>query len=88
MTHCLGIIGLATNMAGSVLLIWFPPTVSGYTADGSRISGGGAWSEHPASDAERQEGRRHYVRRQHLFRFAVALLAFGFFLQLVDLIRS
>jgi len=82
--HCVGIAGLVLNMAGSLLLIWFPPTVQEYTPEGVKISG--SLSELPESDAQRHEWQRRFRARTRAFRGAIALLLIGFALQLVDLI--
>ena len=85
-THWIGITGLALNMLGSGLLLWFTPGGNPYTADGLRISG--AWSELPASDEQRQEVQRKHLRYALIFRGAFALLVAGFLLQLVDLLSG
>jgi hypothetical protein len=43
MAHPFGVVGLVLNIAGVVLLLWFPPTVSDYTEDGLKVMGG--WAE-------------------------------------------
>jgi hypothetical protein len=78
MTHVFGIIGLIVNMAATVLLLRFPPSVREYTADGAPIV---AWKG-TASDA----GKRKFRFRRDGYKFAIALLLLGFFLQLLDLL--
>jgi hypothetical protein len=78
MTHLFGIIGLIVNMVATVLLLVFPPTVSEYTAGGEPIV---PWKG-TASDA----GKRKYRIRKDRYKFAIALLFLGFFLQLLDLL--
>jgi hypothetical protein len=80
MAHPLGVIGLIVNMLGSLMLLWFPPSVSDYTREGAPIVGG--WSG-IASDV----GKRKYRYRKDGFKFAIALLVLGFFLQLLDLLK-
>jgi hypothetical protein len=83
MAHPFGIVGLIINMVGSLVLLWFPPTVEEYTPDGFKISG--SLSELPESDAQRHEWQRNFRARKRAFRGAMALLLIGFTLQLLDL---
>jgi hypothetical protein len=78
--HPFGIIGLIMNMVGSLMLLWFPPSVTAYSSDGAPIID---WSG-PASEA----GKRKYRLRKDGFKLAIALLFLGFFLQLLDLIKT
>jgi hypothetical protein len=84
MAHGYAIAGLIANLAGTVLLLWFPPNVQGYTADGKMVSG--FWSNLPKDDSQRQQWRRRYLVRKWAFIVSMALLLIGFGLQLVDLI--
>jgi hypothetical protein len=81
MAHPFGIIGLIMNMGGSLMLLWSPPSVTGYSPEGARILGG--FSEMPTP-----EGKRQYRIRREGFKLAIGLLFLGFFLQLLDLMRS
>jgi hypothetical protein len=80
MVHPLGIIGLIANMGGSVMLLWYPPSVSEYGKDGAPIVG---WSGTPSA-----KGKRRYRIRKDGFNLAIGLLFLGFFLQLLDLMTS
>lgn len=84
MAHLVGIVGLSLNMAGTVLLLWFPPTVQGYTADGSQNLGW--WSNLPKDDEQRRQWQRKYLVRKWAFRGTMGLLLIGFASQLVDLL--
>ena len=84
MAHALGIVGLVLNMAGALMLLWFPPKVPEYSPEGAAVSAGGSFSELPATPY----GKRQYEIRRRGFNFAIALLVLGFLLQLVDLLRS
>ena len=84
MAHPMAIIGLISNMAGSVMLLWYPPKVTEYTAEGAAVSAGGSFSEMLPTPF----GKRQYEIRRRGFNFAIALLVLGFLLQLLDLVRS
>jgi hypothetical protein len=86
--HPLAFIGLVVNMVATLLLLWFPPTVQEYTADGHKISGGGAFSELPRDDEQRSRWRLQYNLRKATFRISMGLLLIGFALQMFDLIDT
>ncbi len=83
MTHPMAIVGLILNMAGSLMLLWYPPKVTDYTPDGAAVSAGGTFSELPAT----LYGKQQYQLRRRGFNLAIALLVLGFLLQLLDLLR-
>jgi hypothetical protein len=84
MPHPLAIFGLITTIVGTLLLLRFPPTVQGFTADGDQIFG--VWREIAQSDAERFDNRRRYRDEQLGFFTAIWLIVLGFVLQLFDLL--
>jgi hypothetical protein len=78
--HAFGIVGLIINMFAVLLLLKYPPRVTEYTRDGRPIIGWGG----VASEA----GKRKYTMRKYGYQFAISLLFLGFFLQLLDLIKT
>ena len=66
------------------MLLWYPPKVTEYTAEGAAVSAGGSFSELPATPY----GKRQYELRRRGFNLAIALLVLGFLLQLLDLLRT
>jgi hypothetical protein len=80
MTHTLGTVGLLLNAVGALLLLWFPPAVTAFTADGRE---GVIFVNDVNPDAWVR-----YRRRRRGFRIAIAALVIGFVLQLIDLHSS
>lgn len=76
--HPLAVLGLALNMAGALMLLWFPPH-NPYLANGQWVGGAFAGPETP-------EGLRAYRRFKWGFRIAILLFLLGFALQLIDLL--
>jgi hypothetical protein len=78
--HPVGVVGLIVNMLAVLLLLRYPPTVTQFTPDGRPVIG---WAG-AATDA----GKRRHRIGKHGYKFAIALLFLGFFLQLLDLIST
>jgi hypothetical protein len=76
--HPIGMVGLAANTLGSLMLLWYPPDLRGYQPDGS-------WHGWFAV-APTPEGKREYASRREGYQLSVGLIALGFFLQLFDMI--
>lgn len=76
--HPLAVLGLALNMAGAIMLLWFPPHVP-YRPNGQWV--GGTFSGPPT-----KEGRRKYLWLKWGFRISILLFLLGFALQLTDLL--
>jgi hypothetical protein len=80
MHHPYGIAGLAANMLGSAVLLYFPPGTKGYQLDGSQHAW---WMLGPTED-----GKREYWRLRNGFKLGFWLLLLGFLLQLLDLLLA
>jgi hypothetical protein len=80
MVHPFGMAGLISNMAGTLLLLRFPPDAHGYRPDGSVH----AWWQIPATRA----GKRRYQFFRNGYQLSLGLLFLGFFLQLLDLVTT
>ena len=77
--HALAFVGLSANMAGTLLLLRFPPDLKGSRPDGSSRGQGFGVKASP-------EGLRAYERFRDGYKLALGLLFLGFFLQLLDLL--
>jgi hypothetical protein len=84
--HPLGVAGLILNMAGTVLLLWFPPTSQRYYSNGT--ARGTSFAAVPQSEAQRRHWKLMYHVDRWAYRAAMALLLLGFLLQLVDLLHG
>jgi hypothetical protein len=80
MPHPYGSIGLIANMVGTLLMLRYPPSVQEYTESGRPII---LWAGRESAD-----GKYRYTMRKHAYSFALSLLFFGFFLQLLDLFAA
>lgn len=78
--HLWGVVGLASNTVGALMLLWFPPDTKGFQKDGSWR---GWWSTGPT-----EKGKREYRYFRSGFQLAISLLALGFLLQLLDLLKG
>ena len=78
LAHPLGVVGLAVNMAGSLLLL---PSHATWFADGSAAGASGSFRGAPVPG-----GKLRYSLQQWRFRVAVGSLMIGFALQLIDLL--
>jgi hypothetical protein len=80
MAHPLGMLGLIVNVAGTFLLLRFPPAVVQYTQDGRRVV---EWVGTPTA-----EGKHRALLAMRGYPLGVSLLTLGFLLQLLDLLRT
>jgi hypothetical protein len=84
--HPFGVVGLGLNVMGTFLLLWFPPTAENYTRDGQKVIG--PWAELARNHYEQHEWQRAHYWERRTSRIALSLLALGFVLQGIDLLRN
>ena len=79
-THPLAVTGLAFNMVGAVMLLWFPPSVRTFDDEGRELL------TRVAITPVAPHGRLRHRLNQWGFRIAIVLFLLGFALQLIDLL--
>lgn len=83
----LALASVVLNGLGTMMLIWMPDDHE-YTLDGLWVPRGSPMAELPGTPAEKRRNLRRYWYRKVAYVVAVACVAIGIALQLLDLFRT